>query len=117
MPNLNSVRQQVKAIIDYNWEKEAENYAKMLAEGEDIEKHVFVSMMQVSNVLNSTNTDPEMWAFEQFSEFFDAMYDEGDTCLKCGNGTFDLVKATSLHDDHLKCSACEMLAILGKGGH
>jgi hypothetical protein len=116
MPNLNSVQKHVRAIIEYNWEKEAEDFAKMLAEGENTEKHVFVSMMQVSNVLHATNTDAKMWAFEQFQHFFDVMY-EGDGCLKCMEGTFDLVKATSLYDDHLKCSNCGTLAVIGKEGH
>lgn len=66
MPDLNSVHDQVKAIIDYNWEKESEDFANMLAEGEDTENHVFRSLMAVSNVLDGTDTGPEEWARKQF---------------------------------------------------
>ena len=116
MPNLNSVQQAVKDIVEYSWDKESSDYAKQLSRGEETRNHIFLSLMKVSNVLNGTNTDPEMWAFETFQHFFEAM-NEGDFCLKCREGTFNLVKATSLYSDHLKCSNCEMLAILGKEGH
>jgi len=113
MPNLNSVQKAVKDIVEYSWDKEASDYAKQLSRGEETRNHIFLSLMSVSNVLNGTNTNPEMWAFEQFLGFFDVM-EKGDTCLKCQEGTFNLVKATSLYDSHLKCSKCDMLAVLGK---
>lgn len=115
MPNLNSVAKAVKDIVEYNWDKEASDYAKQLSRGEETRNHVFLSLMKVSNVLNETKTDPEMWAFETFNQFFDVM-EEGDMCLRCQEGTLNLVKATSLYDDHLKCSNCDGLAVLGKEG-
>ncbi len=70
MPNLNSVQKAVKDIVEYTWEKEASDYAKQLSRGEETRNHVFLSLMTVSNVLNGTKTDPEMWARETFPEFF-----------------------------------------------
>lgn len=71
MKDLNTVEQQVRDVVSYLWSREAIDYASLLAEGEDVENHIFVSLMQVSNVLNGMSTDPETWARKQFKRLFE----------------------------------------------
>lgn len=108
MPNLNSMQPQVREIVKYLWSSEACNYARMLAGGEEVESHIFVSLMQVSNVLNGTKTNAKLWAFEQYNKLFEKMF-AGHTCPGCDEGTLNLVPAETRNPEHLLCSNCESI--------
>jgi hypothetical protein len=108
MPNLNSMQPQVREIIKYLWSREASDYARLLAGGEEVESHIFVSLMQVSNVLNGTNTNVKLWAFEQFNNLFEKMRAD-DLCPGCDDGTLELVPAEARNPEHLICSDCESI--------
>lgn len=116
MPNLNSMQPQVQEIVKYLWSSEACNYARMLAGGEEVESHIFVSLMQVSNVLNGTNTNVKLWAFEQYNKLFEKLYD-CDMCPGCDKGTLNLVAAEARNPEHLLCDNCESIYAVVKEGH
>jgi hypothetical protein len=115
MPNLNSVQREVREIIKYGWAKEGEDYAKMLSSGENVEDHVFVCMMTVSNVLDGMKTDLNRWILYNYGRFFDDMK-ECDMCPGCDEGTLELVKASGTYPAHLECSNCGGLCNIEKEG-
>lgn len=108
MPNLNSMQPQIQEIIKYLWEREAKDYAEALANDDDVGSHIFVPLMQVSNVLDGTNTKPKLWAFEQYNKLFEKMND-CDMCPRCDEGILSLVAARAGNPEHLICSDCESI--------
>lgn len=69
----------VKDIVDYIWEEKEDEFAYKLAEAvhdrefQELEHHLFVKAVKITNLLNRTKIDPFKWARENHPDYFTKM--------------------------------------------